>query len=319
LSSEVCVVTHTDLDGVASAALIIKYLSNRGVGDVKTVLTQPHSLHLILKRLKCDEVYLCDLGINHTTYDSILSEVRRLRGEGASIYWFDHHVWQSAWIDQLLELGVNLYVDVSTCSAGVVANALKLLDENSLKLVSATCSNDLWVFNDYLGNFLSRYVVCRSGNKWRRYLISSLSAFDGSLSDEVLRCAEDVMDRDLRVFNSVIKKSLIFNVGGVKVALVMKEWEESSTSYIAHFLMSRVNADIVVVYREGSISIRSNDFNVRELAVRLGGGGHPKAAGAPFRTPLLYRLLLALGIKKPALKYCAKVVSRELTAVLTAS
>lgn len=319
MSSEVCVITHTDLDGIASAVLVVKYLRSRGVGDVKTVLTQPHNLHLILRRLKCGEVYLCDLGINHTTYNSILSEVRRLRDEGTSIYWFDHHIWQSDWIDRLLELGVKLYVDVSTCSAGVVANALKLLDGNSLKLVSATCSNDLWIFNDYLGNFLSRYVVCRSGSKWRKHLINSLSTFDGSLSDEIVRCAEDIMDRDLRVFNSVIKKSVIFDVKGVKIALVMKEWEESSTSYIAHFLMSRVNADIVVVYKEGSLSIRSNDFNVRELAVRLGGGGHSKAAGAPFKTPLLYRLLLALGIKRPALKYCAKVISRELATVLASS
>lgn len=315
MSEDIDIVTHTDLDGLSSAALIIKYLRSRKSGDPRITLTQPHNLHKVLRELRCDELYICDLGINHLTYQSLVKEISRLRDEGTNIYWFDHHVWQGSWIDKLLSLGVNLYVDVNICAAGVVANALKITDDNSLQLVKATCSNDLWIFNNYLGNFLSRYVVCRSGNRWRKHLINKLSGFDGSLSDEIVKCVEEVMDRDLKVFNSVIKNSMVFNVNDVKVAVVMKEWEESSTSYMAHFIMSRHNADIVIVYKEGSLSIRSNDLNIRELAVRLGGGGHPKAAGAPFKTPLIYRLLLMLGIRKPALKYCARVVLKELTKI----
>ncbi len=305
-----CIVTHTDLDGIASAALVVKHLRSRGILDVEITLAQPHNLPTALRRLKCDELYICDLGVNRNTFQSILNEVSRLRGDGTVIYWFDHHVWEDHWVNQLLSLGINLYLDVGTCSAGVVANALRVVDANSAGLVRATCSNDLWVFNDYLGNFLSRYVVCRPGNKWRERLILKLSEFENVLNDEIVKCAESVMDRDLRVFNSVIKKSVVFEIGNVKVAVIMKEWEESSTSYIAHYVMSRIDADVVVVYKEGSLSIRSNNLNIRELAVRLGGGGHPKAAGAPFKTPFLYKLLTTLGIKKPALRYCAKVISK---------
>ncbi len=315
MSDGIEIVTHTDLDGLTSAALIVKYLKGRKSGDPGITLTQPHNLHKVLRRLKCDELYICDLGVNHVTYQLLVEEVSRLRSEGTNVYWFDHHVWQGSWIDKMLSLGVNLYVDMNTCAAGVVAKALKVSDFNSLQLARATCSNDLWIFNDYLGNFLSRYVVCKPGNKWRKRLISKLVGFDGLLSDEIVKCAEDVMDRDLKVFNSVVKNLIVFEVNDVKAAIVMKEWEESSTSYIAHFIMSRYNADVVIVYKEGSLSIRSNDLNIRELAVRLGGGGHPKAAGAPFKTPLIYRLLLMLGIRKPVLKYCAKVVLKELTEI----
>ncbi|MEM2757636.1 MAG: DHHA1 domain-containing protein, partial [Sulfolobales archaeon] len=302
MSVKANIVTHTDLDGIASAALVVKYLNGRGISDVKVSLTQPHNLHKVLKSLKCDELYICDLGVNHLTYHPLINEISRLRNDGTTIYWFDHHIWQGSWITHLLDLGVNLFVDINTCSAGVVSNALKILDDNSLRLVRATCSNDLWVFNDHLGNFLSRYVVCRPGNRWRKELINKLVEFNASLSDEIIKCVESVMDRDLRVFNSVIKNSISFEVNGVKIAIAMKDWEESSTSYIAHFIMSRLNADIVIVFKEGSLSIRSNDLNIRDLAVRLGGGGHAKAAGAPFKTPLFYRLMLALRIRKPVLR-----------------
>jgi oligoribonuclease NrnB/cAMP/cGMP phosphodiesterase (DHH superfamily) len=308
------IITHTDLDGVASAALILKYLRVRGVDDSKIsiLLTQPHNLHRVLNKLSCDELFISDLGINHRTYESLLNEVRRLRGEGTKIYWFDHHVWQGSWINELVNLGVNLYLNPNTCSAGVVVSSLGLLDNESQLLANATCSVDLWVFNNYLGNYLSRYVVCRGGNKWRKYLISKLSGFNGGLDDEVLKCVEDVVDRDLRTYGEVLKKVLISVIDGVKVAFVVKEWEESSTSYIAHFIMSRVNADVVVVCKEGSLSIRSNELNIRELAVRLGGGGHPKAAGAPLKLPLLHKLLLRIGLKKYVLKYCAKVVTEAI-------
>jgi len=311
------IVTHTDLDGVASAALILKYLRVRGVDDsnISIILTQPHNLHKVLSRLSCDELFISDLGINHRTYELLLNEIRRLRSEDTKIYWFDHHVWQGSWINELVNLGVNLYLNPNTCSAGVVVSSLRLLDSESQLLANATCSIDLWVFNNYLGNYLSRYVVCRGGNKWRKYLISKLSGFKGGLDSEILKCVEDVVDRDLRTYSEVLKKVLLSVIDGVKIAYVIKEWEESSTSYIAHFIMSRVNADVVVVCKEGSLSIRSNELNIRELAVRLGGGGHPKAAGAPFKLPLLHKLLLRIGLKKYVLKYCAKVVTEAIRSV----
>ncbi|MCX8186739.1 MAG: DHHA1 domain-containing protein [Sulfolobales archaeon] len=313
MGSDACIVTHTDLDGVASAALVLKHLRMRGINDVEMSLTQPHNLYTAIKKIKCDELYICDLGINHTTYHLLINEVDSLRKSGVTLYWFDHHIWQDSWVAHLTELGVNLHVDVGTCTAGVVARVLKLEDDNSLKLVKATCSNDLWIFNDYLGNYLSRYVVCKPGNKWRKQLINKLIDFDGILSDELIKCAENVIDRDLKVFKSAIKNSFLLNVGGIKVAITMKEWEESSTSFVAHYIMSRLNADVVIVFKEGSLSIRSNELNIRELAVRLGGGGHPKAAGAPFKLPILYRFLIALGIRKPVLRYCGKVIANELT------
>jgi len=311
------IVTHTDLDGVASAALILKYLRVRGVDDsnISIVLTQPHNLHKVLSKLSCDELFISDLGINHRTYELLLNEVRRLRSEDTKIYWFDHHVWQGSWVNELVNLGVNLYLNPNTCSAGVVVSSLRLLDSESQLLANATCSVDLWVFNNYLGNYLSRYVVCKGGNKWRKYLISKLSGFKGGLDSEILKCVEDVVDRDLRTYSEVLKKVLLSVIDGVKVAFVVKEWEESSTSYIAHFIMSRVNADVVIVCKEGSLSIRSNELNIRELAVRLGGGGHPKAAGAPFKLPLLHKLLLRIGLKKYVLKYCAKVVTEAIRSV----
>jgi len=307
---EVSIVTHTDLDGVASAALIVRYLRSNGVSDFNVMFSQPHSLHRVLRRVDCRELYITDLGISSGTYDDVIAEIKRLRSGGTVIYWFDHHVWEDAWVSSLRDLGVNLYIDRGTCAAGVVVKVLRISDATSVRLASATCSNDLWLFNDPLGNFLVRYVACREGSRWRRHLVMKLSEFNGILDDEILKCVEEVVDRDLRRFNNVISKAQIIEVNGIRMAFLLKDWEDGLTSYIANYVMSREEVDVAVVCREGSISLRSRWLNVRDLAHKLGGGGHPRAAGASFKVPLLYKILLLLNIRKPLLRYCMRRVVR---------
>lgn len=314
--SDYVIITHTDLDGIASAALIIKHLRGTKVEEVDIRFAQPNRLHRALKGLSCSRLYICDLSINKTTYLPVVEELRRLVGSGTKIYWFDHHIWDDSWIEELRGLGIKLYVNSSTCTAGLIALYLDLKDPGSHALVRATCSNDLWMFNDPLGSFLSRYVACKKGNKWRKHLINKLIDFDGEIDEEILRCAEAVVDRDLTIMDKALKNSIVVNVNGVRIVFTMKYTDESSISYLAHYLMSKTEADIAIVCKENGLSIRSKDLNIRDLAVRLGGGGHPKAAGAPFKLPILYKLLLFLGLKKFVLRYCSRVVIKELKEVL---
>ncbi len=312
------VITHTDLDGVTSSSLVLKHLRNNyGVTKVDVRFTQPHRLHKLLKTVKSTNVFICDLGVNTNTYNVVVDEVRRLISNGATIYWFDHHIWDDGWVASLRELGVKLYIDNSTCSAGVVVRYLNLNDDVSLALARAACSVDLWLFNDPLGNFLSRYVVCRNDGTWRRYLINKLLDFNGYIDDEIKRCAEKVVVRELKIMEKVLKEVIITDVKGIKLAFTMKLWDDGSTSYIAHYLMSKVNTDVVIVCKESSLSIRSRDLNIRDLAVKLGGGGHPHAAGAPFKLPFIYKLMLYIGIRKPVLKLCSNIISKELEKVLS--
>ncbi len=296
------VVTHTDLDGVASAALIIKTL-----GDVDRVFfAQPHQLHAVLGKIpNASEVYVADLGVNQGTLEKVVRGVSRIVSSGGSVKWFDHHVWDEAWLEAVRRAGAEVWVERSTCGAGVVAKHLPAKGEGVDDVVSAACSVDLWVFNDWRGNFLARFVGLKEGGKWREYVARKLASSGSEIVDEeVVKAAEALMDRELRIYSRVVKEARIARVGKYVVAYYLKPKSEHVTSYIGNILLSRFNADIALICRNGSLSLRSRDVDVRRIAKALGGGGHPRAAGAPARPPLIIRLLAALRIKTPLLNWC---------------
>lgn len=306
------VITHTDLDGTASAAVLLRYL---GRVD-KLLFIQPSSLVKAVSSLNCDSgcvVYICDLSPNSSNYVALMESLRKLMRRGASVWWFDHHIWDDLWVSELREVGVKLFVDRSTCAAGVVVKYLGIVDEVSVRLARAACSLDMWVFDDWLGNFLARYVGFSKSSNWRRRAVGKLSSGE-LLDEEILRVVEESVDRELEILSEALRKSKVKEVcGGVRIAYYYKAVKDHVTSYIASLQMSRFSADIALICRKGSASLRSRgSINVREIAKKLGGGGHEYAAGFSIRPRLLHRLLLYLGITGPYTEWCVSKVEKAL-------
>ncbi|MGC8974697.1 MAG: DHH family phosphoesterase [Thermoprotei archaeon] len=301
-------ITHTDLDGVASGALILKKY-----GSVDRIyFTQPHHLHSRLAWVPNGSiVYITDIGINKTSLSKIRENIKRILGSGGEIFWFDHHVWEESWIKELTELGVALYVDRTTCSAGVVSKYLNV--EDSEELVKATCSVDLWLMNDWRGNFLSRYVGYAGGASWKEKTLKKLANFDGGIDPEISEVVEKAISKELKIYDKALKKAKIKEYGGIKLVYYFKDQEEHITSYIANILMSRHGADIAVICRRGSVSLRSRSIDVRRVALSMGGGGHPKAAGASLKPDLIRRILYFLGLKSFYTEWCINEVLKHLS------
>ena len=278
---------------------------------------QPHQLYAVLGKIpNGSEVYITDLGVNPSTLDRVIEQIRRIINSGGKVYWFDHHVWDESWIKTVKDLGVNLFIDRSTCTAGVVAKYLNVSGEGVDVLVKATCSLDLWRFDHWLGNYLGKVVGYKGGSKWKEYIVKKLVNFKGVLDNELLQVVEEEISKELKIMSKVLKKAHVTRHGNLIIAYYFKSDDEHITSYIAHLLMSRFNADIAVICRKGSISLRSKAYNVRELAKVLGGGGHPRAAGAPLRPPLIIRILSFIGIRRPHLEWCITKVKKALDKLL---
>ncbi|MEM1603037.1 MAG: DHHA1 domain-containing protein [Zestosphaera sp.] len=300
-------ITHTDLDGVASGALIMKKYGHLD----KIYFTQPHNLHARLAGIPNGSiVHITDIGVNKTSLDRIKENIKRILNSGGEIYWFDHHVWEESWIKELTELGVTLYVDRTTCSAGVVSKYLEV--ENSEELVKATCSVDLWLMNDWRGNFLSRYVGYAGGASWKEKALKKLVSFDGSIDSEVSEVVERAVTEELKIYDKALKKAKIRECGDLKIVYYFKDQEEHLTSYIANILMSRYGADVAVICRRGSVSLRSKSIDVRKVALSMGGGGHPRAAGAGLKPDLIRRVMYFLGFKKLYTEWCVNKVFQHL-------
>lgn len=305
-------ITHTDLDGVASGALILKKY-----GDLdKIYFTQPHHLHARLAGVPNSSiVYITDLGINKTSLDKIKENIKRIVNSGGEVFWFDHHVWEESWIKELTEMRVALYVDRTTCSAGVVSKYLGV--ENSEELVKATCSVDLWLMNDWRGNFLSRYVGYAGGTSWKEKALKKLASFNGTIDSEISEVVEKAITTELKIYSKALKKAKLKGCGDIKIVYYFKDQEEHLTSYIANILMSRYGADIAVICRRGSISLRSRSLDVREVALSMGGGGHPRAAGAGLKPDLIRRIMYFLGLKSLYTEWCINKVLQHLSLTQT--
>lgn len=300
-------ITHTDLDGVASGALILRKYGNID----KIYFTQPHHLHARLAGVPNGSVvYITDLGVNNSSLNKIKESIKRILSSGGEVFWFDHHVWEESWITELTEMGVALYVDKTTCSAGVVSKYLGV--ENSEELVKATCSTDLWLMNDWRGNFLSRYVGYAGGASWKEKTLRKLASFDGTIDSEISEAVEKAVTTELKIYGKVLKKAKMRGCGDIKIVYYFKDQEEHLTSYIANLLMSRYGADIAVICRRGSVSLRSRSIDVREVAFSMGGGGHPRAAGAGLKPDLIRRILYFLGLKNLYTEWCVNKVFQHL-------
>lgn len=79
-------------------------------------------------------------------------------------------------------------------------------------------------------------------------------------------------------------------------------------SYASQYLMNRYNSIVFASVNGKSISFRSNIIDIRRFAEKLGGGGHPLAAGAGLNAPFWRKLLNKIGYRKPMLDWASSVV-----------
>lgn len=307
------IVTHTDMDG-AGAAGVYLYLNNNP--EHRIFFTEPYLLHKTLSKVVSayyEKLVITDIGINPVIYDKVLEYLSLLRKQGVPVIWFDHHMWESKWIQDLSNLGVELYVDKSTCATGVVAKHVKShrvnIDEEFIReIVNGICSGDLWTFNHWLGPYYVRLVRRRDDKSWRKFVVRTIASgklWIPEFESKIL----DHLDRELELFSgklTIIEK----NVSGIKIAIAESN-EEVENSFIGSFLIGRCSADIAVIASvDGKLSFRSRSINVRDIALKLGGGGHLYASGAKVNIPWWIRLLSKIN-SKIFLNYIAEIIARE--------
>jgi oligoribonuclease NrnB/cAMP/cGMP phosphodiesterase (DHH superfamily) len=300
-------IVHNDLDGTVSAAVyarIVKALPST------VIFTEPNQLGNILHKIdkNFSTIIIADLGINEGTIKTIVKELRKLTSSGIKIEWYDHHIWKEEWKKTLMSIGVEINHDITTCGAGVIYKTkYKNKDEISEALVRADCSVDLWLHNDVLGEKLRRIVELDKSFEWKNYLIKKF--FKGILWDtEFEKKLEDIMNEELKNYNNILKNVKVIQYDNKRIAIAYRWKGRPDISYGAQYIMSRTDSIIFISANGKYVSFRSNNYIVRDYAVKLGGGGHLKAAGAPLKVPIIYRILIKLGWKSPFFNYIIKKI-----------
>ncbi|MEM4035019.1 MAG: hypothetical protein QXU97_00130 [Fervidicoccaceae archaeon] len=303
--SKIHVFTHGDLDGLTSAAVYLRALErSEAREEVRLHFAEPYSLHRAMRGALGSStpalVAIMDLGANPGTFGQVLLLLSKLRASGTRVEWYDHHLWEEEHLEKLRSLGVEVKVDLSTCTAGVVARSLaergELGEDDCVwQLVEATCSADTWSWTSPLSPFLYRVVGTRrgpAGDSWKRALLGELAECR-IWSDDLSEVAEANLNAELGSYGAEAVAAKVLELpGGLKAAYLVRRRAQPPTSLLASYIISRTGSDLVALGRlSGSISFRSRSKSVRCVASCFGGGGHASAAGARVNVPVYIRLL----------------------------
>lgn len=313
--NKVAIITHTDMDGVGSAGL---YLYMRPSSRYRVFFAEPYLLNRPLRKLlslDIEKAVIADMGINPSIYEEVRELLEEITRKGVEVEWYDHHIWNDSWVKEVRASGVKLYIDISTCSTGVVYKVLTNKGGSHRgspsvnDFLRGVCAGDMWTFDHWLGGYYMRLVRRRDGNEWRMKVIQKVSNgvfFD----DEMLNKVVEEMEAELAYLRDDMDAVTRELRNGARVVVALQS-DLVENSVLASYAMARYNASIaVIVSKDGKLSFRSSKYNVRDLAVALGGGGHLKASGAKVPIPI-HISMLGRVTKRLLLEYVANIVEKH--------
>ncbi|MEM1742205.1 MAG: DHHA1 domain-containing protein, partial [Desulfurococcaceae archaeon] len=121
----------------------------------------------------------------------------------------------------------------------------------------------------------------------------------------------ELFDKEINEYNNIEYNIELIDVNGLKIGFILNN-EYIESSLLASYVLSKYSLDVAIVASiDGKLSIRSRKYNVRNLAYKLGGGGHIKASGAKVKIPIGIRIK-GLVNKQTVLKHISKIVSNAI-------
>jgi oligoribonuclease NrnB/cAMP/cGMP phosphodiesterase (DHH superfamily) len=273
--AERAVVADPDADGLACVALL-----RVAFGSAALLPASPHDLEDAIERFAeyADpdaDLFVCDLCPDRFEY--VETELAAAVETAGAVRWFDHHQWDPAVADAVRAAGVDLVVGDSEeeCSADVTLRSLECaFDDRYVDLAAVTRDHDLWLREDERSDDLADYAYWADPEEY----VATVREHGADLPPDVTEfLAERRIEKDALIDRAVeraeLREASPWTVGVTYGRCSQNEVAEA---------MREMGADAsVIVKPAGSASIRGTDAFERchEVAGRVNGGGHPKAAG----------------------------------------
>ena len=275
------VVSHHDLDGVASAALLVRWARSRGVEARYRLVSVSVAYKTLLGEVRAaasdsSVVVAADISPRGRGDAEALASALRW---GQRLVWLDHHVWDPATVRVLEDAGAVIVVDRSKVTAEIACRVIGCQDDVFAKTIMEAARADDSCTSDHLGLAPKWRLVLRIlGPREARRAVEALAR--GELwpgwADELYRMHAPGYYDEIRSKTTV--NTYTFN--GVRVVVVTPP-PTANACDVETILGRPENADVMVLLYPKGISIRSlGPYRADCIAARLGGGGHPRAAGA---------------------------------------
>ncbi|QHS16811.1 phosphohydrolase [haloarchaeon 3A1-DGR] len=221
------------------------------------------------------DLFVCDLCPDD--FEWIADPLTELVDRTASIRWFDHHQWDDETAAAVRSAGVDLVVGDSEeeCTADVALRSLPHeFDDRWTELAAVTRDHDLWIKEDPRSDDLADYAYWTDAEEY----VTVVGAYGADLPETVDRFLDHRRVEKRERIEAAVDRAVVHEVGDWSVAVT---YGRCSQNEVAETLREDGADAAVIVKPAGSASIRGSDGFERahEVAGRVNGGGHPKAAG----------------------------------------
>ncbi|WP_254861892.1 DHH family phosphoesterase [Halovivax gelatinilyticus] len=251
-----------------------------GPHDVVLVPASPHDVEDAIGRVAGAaesgiDLFVCDLAPDR--YEYVADELEAAVNVASSVRWYDHHQWDDEVATAVREAGAELVVGDSDeeCSADVVARSLAHdFDDRHVDLVAVTRDHDLWIREDPRSDDLADYAYWTDPGEY----VEVVREYGADLPEWVTDFLAEKRVEKNRLIDFAIDRAEFHDVGPYTVGVT---YGRCSQNEVAEGLREAGADAAVVVKPAGSASIRGTETFQRchEVAGRVNGGGHPKAAG----------------------------------------
>jgi len=289
-TSDVFSVSHaTDLDGVASAAL----LASKYNIDEKHIFFADHSAELfdyVIEKLssirQCSTLFITDISVNKAEVDKWYGLLSRLKGIGCKIVWLDHHSWpkEADKIAKLCDIAI-FGENKSMCATDIVARETGL-ESKYREIVKATHMSDFALVpkDKKEASIIRQYDLAIS--YYNTFSISKMQSKMRALAKALAKgkFENTQVAKDAKAFDKISRRNIEKMLSGaVEIKDIAIGFSSDKACYddALEALRNKSGKDIVILvdYDKNTASMRAQHKNIMPLALALGGGGHPHAAG----------------------------------------
>ncbi|APW97364.1 phosphohydrolase [Halobiforma lacisalsi AJ5] len=248
--------------------------------EVALVPASPHDVEDAIQRVADHaepgiDLYVCDLCPDRYKY--VEDELEAALETADSVAWYDHHQWDDAVAEAVREAGVDLVVGDSDeeCSADVVYRSLEY-DFSPMyeELAAVTRDHDLWLQEGPRSDDLADYAYWTNPAEY----VEVVREYGVDLPDWVREFIEERRVEKEALIERAIARAEYREIGDYTVGVT---YGRCSQNEVAEAMREEGADASVVVKPAGSASIRGTEAFDRchEVAGKVNGGGHPKAAG----------------------------------------
>jgi hypothetical protein len=221
------------------------------------------------------DLYVCDLCPDE--YDWIAAELDAAVDLAASVAWYDHHQWDDEAAEAVRAAGVDLVVGESDeeCSTDVTLRSLDYdFGERWAELAAVTRDHDLWQKEDPRSDDLADYAYWTDPEEY----VTMVGTFGVDLPEAVAEYIDLRRVEKENLIDAAVSRAELKRVGPWTVGVT---YGRCSQNEVAEALREQGADAAIVVKPAGSASIRGSEGFERahEVAGRVNGGGHPRAAG----------------------------------------